>query len=124
MRKIKYRAWHIVAKRMCPVTRMTFGRLGIVYSEELINTINDVELMQYTGLKDKNGVEIYDGDILAYKTSSSCYSKYGEKHVVVYEGSSFQCEYQYGDLESFLSDMTIEVIGNIHENPELLTLAK
>ena len=84
---------------------------------------------QYTGLKDKNGKEIYDGDIL----SIDCYSYtepegdvFGEVTITVY-GNALIVTRDSGETECFyLSDLrgtytTIyEVIGNIHDNPELL----
>lgn len=84
----------------------------------------DCEIMQFTGLHDKNGKEIYEGDI---------YHKNGGKGEIVFYngcfcvkgGSSFSplnfgCEEDYADIivDDFVD--TIEVIGNIHENPELL----
>lgn len=81
----------------------------------------DLILMQYTGLKDKNGIEIYEGDILNYGT-------YGN-YKVVYNKSSFKIQKVYflnGNLhlleDCYLDE--IEVIGNIYENSELLEKVK
>ena len=75
------------------------------------------ELMQYTGLKDKNGVEIYEGDILSG-------SKYGYG-VVVWKQYQYLLDYidktQYMKLDwlGMVVQDGCEVIGNIYENPEL-----
>ena len=68
--------------------------------------------MQFTGLKDKNGKEIYEGDVVRYSANK-------EEHIseVVYIESFFGVEKHTGILSSFYP---IEIIGNIYENPELL----
>ena len=81
---------------------------------------NDLHLMQSTGLKDKNGKEIFEGDILDYK---------GRKALVRWHGSYASFIYRFVDeLQNrktewkplYLAYMKCEIIGNIYENPEFL----
>ncbi len=76
---------------------------------------------QFTGLIDKNGNKIFEGDILSNKTAMSMYSEYGEKYTVKYcdDLGKFECDYQFG-IERYLK-IGCEVIGNIHDNPDLLS---
>ena len=69
------------------------------------------ELMQFTGLKDKNDVEIYDGDII------SCQNKIGQ---VKYEESMFVVDFERAKGHLFTISDKCEIIGNIYENQELL----
>jgi len=117
MREIKFRAWDKDKKRMVKVKSIHFMELEscIVVNPFEFISLEHVEIMQYTGLKDKNGVEIYEGDILSY---------FGFEYEVIFEESAFGW-YEGGQFYAF-AEMAIDeiaktkIIGNRYENPELL----
>jgi len=110
MRELKFRAW--------------FEDIGMQYNYNPLHSCDNI--MQYTGLKDKNGVEIYEGDIVHWFD--------GEIGAVVW--SDGDCEYMMDDkliagFGSFDTEPVLnglqsskcryyKVIGNIYENPELI----
>lgn len=141
MREIKFRAWDKVNKVLRDVEELIISKNNaIVAIRDSNGTIYQVHegqivLIQYTGLKDKNGKEIYEGDILftswqhdgatnydyeicgevkwdsfRYKWSIEHVNKNNE--LIIYPFYSFEREE--------LDTDSIEVIGNIYENPELL----
>jgi len=71
----------------------------------------DVIIMQSTGLTDKNGVEIFEGDFLSRPSGA---------YKVVWNRDGFYMENPCGSLISILESERLLVIGNIHENPKLL----
>ena len=127
MREIKFRAWLKKEKKMVNVETLFIGinRLcfGNSKTEDLFfRDFEEVELMQYTGLKDKNGKEIYEGDIVLIKLdeTSTWY-----KTVVGFKKGAFIAnlidkeDYVYIFHHGFTDD-DFEIIGNVYENKNLL----
>lgn len=136
MREIKFRAWNTKTKKYIEFEKMVFidGVAHIeIQTEEtswresgtrLLKNGGNVIIEQYTGLKDKNGVEIYEGDILTIK------SKYNKTKKVISFGewtSNCGCcnhdlgfGYDFSDFDDHSADEKWEIIGNIHENGDLL----
>lgn len=87
--------------------------------EEMLND-DDFVVMQFTGLYDKNGKEIYEGDIVDYEITGVPKK---QRDVVIFEDGKFEpvpC-YEYCDDSYFTKEYcNFEVVGNIFENPELL----
>ena len=119
MREFKFRAYNKES--------FTYFDLDLLNDKSrafYINEIEDNQVMQYTGRKDNNNVEIYEGDICKIK-----YSKDSQKNslceesvgLVEYFDSSFWLNNKK-DKFSVIIDISeeLEVIGNIYENPELL----
>ncbi|OTO00588.1 hypothetical protein A5804_002100 [Enterococcus faecium] len=102
------------------------------FNADYIRNFDDIELMQSTGLKDKNGVEIFEGDLVSISVQNGF--DYLDKKVCIVKNSidysGLVCasveedlEYQIFNTELF-EEYTYEVIGNIYENPELLEEVK
>jgi len=112
MREIKFRAWDIQTKAMITNSTRTISMCGGFDNDNPI-----FKLMQYAGLKDKNGVEIYEGDIV--KTKNSRYKVIFDKCCFWGVGELGKCPI-YQIFHYVLDDEKFEVIGNIYENKELL----
>lgn len=154
MREIKFRAWDAKWKRMYmpkdTILQSWVGEEGWEieryfangdHAESVAVDGKTVVLMQYTGLKDKNGKEIYEGDIVHYRYNVG--NKKGEWEydcdgLISWKSTGFHigplggqgwlsawliaCPGLYGndEKETYGPNELLEVIGNIHENPELL----
>lgn len=125
MRVVKFRAWDKEIEKIYPVLKIDFVEEWVsMYSKitgRHYNWLNNLVLMQYVGLQDKNGEEIYEGDVVSFKSAhSDCdYKTIGE--VVWYCGeAAFLVECNGEIFKHFDEIREIEVLGNIYENPELL----
>jgi len=149
-REIKFRAWDKTKKCFLPddcysiLNRTNFGAFGVMikdfedYKEGEYFYDSAQELMQCTGIKDKNGKEIYEGDIIKYKINDPKHPKNEESKEWIdlviwgeYDDGEYLFHAQCWTVDGCpLSDMNshtwghpayeFEVIGNIYENPELL----
>lgn len=125
-REIKFRAWHKYLKKMFKIGQITleegtwnfepndrgFIGMSIPYQTSFV-------LMQYTGLHDKKGKEIYEGDIVKYRDSTG---QHIEK--VIFDKGCFYAGMHGGSstrvAPKLINTRITEVIGNIYDNPELL----
>lgn len=145
MREIKVRAWYKPYKQMCNVSMLQFDYDGTIcaaviiekpFNDQRLAKIDDLIIEQFTGLKDKNGNEICVNDIVEMhyfeqyagpgevektvvgvvgKDSMGCFTRVGDKKcywLYYLEDAEY-----YGDSEC---NEELELLGNIHENPELL----
>jgi len=138
MREIKFRAWDTKDNKMRKVISIEYGLstdtsldlsqcifigLSRVIGERfnLLCKPPRIHLMQYTGLKGKNGKEIYEGDIVKTGNKDSLYQW-------VWEAPYFELRRIKDNFSAiYIADKgvaSMEVIGNIYENPEFLNLQK
>lgn len=138
MREIKFRAWNYKINKMFKVGDK-FGTTHDLDCVQYFKEGQSVVLLQYTGLKDKDGKEIYEGDVIK-QTFQNHYWLYEVKSLggqfgntlfrMCFETSAYcdeeGCGYTYKPRKitptrrSLIGGKDVEVIGNIYENPELL----
>lgn len=124
-REIKFRAWHHKLNQMYEVVAINLDLHFVHLDPDYCHKVKfkDIELMQYTGLKDKNGKEINEGDLI----------QYGE---IVYEvrynfSRWIMLDKEFDGYDNFGAPLVgpsfsrnkmkdIEIIGNIYENPEMV----
>ena len=115
MREIKFRAWDIELNELVV---FNFPRC---IDQDNMNSIDDYKnWCQFTGLKDKNGKEIYEGDIIRHTNEEADGTPYEVPEI---SPENWEDLLNIGDSEWDIGDnqySNIEIIGNIYENSELL----
>ncbi|HAK0912954.1 TPA: hypothetical protein H1100_002092 [Listeria monocytogenes] len=142
MRDIEYRAFVKETKKMLPVTDLCFNETEAAGVSGCGNanctlcvdwySFDDVVLMQYTGLKDKNGKKIFEGDIVAFSEDDfhvfnsqvEYFLEDGYPAFDIKVPSTYYFDSNVFSEVSMSGLYEIEVIGNIHENPDLLEVAE
>jgi uncharacterized phage protein (TIGR01671 family) len=136
-REIKFRAWNTEINHMV-FPSLEFGReiwpctyKRIIESEidenghceqfvlEMVSVDHilqspEYEVMQFTGIKDRNGVEIFEGDIMQHA------NPFDIPFIVNWIDSECGYGFNHGGTSYVITDKSFEVIGNIYENPELI----
>lgn len=134
MRKIKFRAWDKTDSEMVSVDLIVFNdktttdKAHILDERNDVHYLNEIVLMQYTGLKDKNGVEICEGDVLKISNISVLRCEFRNGCFVLVHSKEFAGvdNLLWGNLgrlyDAGMNDIfeLTEVIGNIYQNHELL----
>lgn len=126
MREMKLRAWDKKNKKMLDVDGINFNEFGFQQFKapaiacELPDTelsqiirLSEVILLQYTGIKDKNGMEICEGDVVTFNHPNK--AKWIVKDIIFLVSLIITWEKTIHKTKT-----EIEIIGNIHQNPELL----
>ncbi len=120
----KFRAWYTpFGGSVKQFNKMKHGSAGSLLTHAEMSP-DDYKIMQSTGLKDKNGVEIFEGDVV--KVSNHPFQKKEDSAGIEIDGnylinwSEHSLTWLAGDLLLYQLKPYIEVIGNIYENPELL----
>lgn len=132
-RDIKFRLWSKIGKKFIetdnPDLDFVINNNGYLYSieycygETCILPQMDTEVLQFTGLKDRNGKEIYEGDILKYNFPYDGRLKHVSSVKFLETEASFGIKDRYENeipLYRIAANNYFEVIGNIYENEELL----
>lgn len=112
----KFRAWDKKDKAIRDVTHIIYMYESVVLNVERTfyeRTFCEIELMQLTGLKDNDGIEFYEKDIVRDIDSE-------ELGVVEYDEGQFRVSYNDVSEQLWEIDKDLQIIGNIYENPELL----
>lgn len=122
---LRFRAWLKATKEMHEVddiVSIDFEKKQICVKTLFFDQLNhydfdDVVLMQSTGFRDKNGKEIFEGDVV--KLAKDVYSEPAYYEIVRHRGGAYRLESKRYGCELWLRHTDCEIVGNIHTNPEL-----
>ena len=119
-RPIKFRVWNKKSNEWCG----TIGLNETISHNSIINLPDDLVFVQYTGLKDSKGNEVYEGDIVKYKTWTGSHDGTTEEHQtqVQFKDGAYYPRYIDDECEDSWYSFKVydlEVVGNIFETPHL-----
>ena len=124
MKELKIKAWLKKEKKMVSIIGIDFNYGYIRYTEDdnLFNSdykvaeFKDIELLQFTGLKDNGGQELYEADVIKFNDGID--DIYG---LISYDDEDATYRVSYENITEHLSDREgdFEIVGNIFENPDL-----
>ncbi|MCM8710516.1 YopX family protein [Clostridium sp. SYSU_GA19001] len=145
MREFKFRAWHKTLKIMFDVDMINLCHNEVVLvaineeqlkllkkihkrklieydNNKLITSLDTIELMQFTGMIDENGQDVYEGDIVKYFEYDEGLEELVNLGVgEVYFDDNYECNFTIkGEEPNSLGRYILKVVGNIYENPELI----
>lgn len=123
----KFRLWNRITSQLHIVDGLYFDDREAEYVDDdnVLRFVGfkNIDLMQSTGLKDKNGKEIFEGDILAFKTDDEVINVkifWDEKHALfMFRSEKYNEEEPLAELVE-ANTYPFEIIGNVYENKELL----
>jgi len=123
----KFRLWNRITSQLHIVDGLYFDAREAEYVDDdnVLRFVGfkNIDLMQSTGLKDKNGKEIFEGDILAFKTDDEVINVkifWDEKHALfMFRSEKYNEEEPLAELVE-ANTYPFEIIGNVYENKELL----
>lgn len=124
-RELEFRAWSEQDKKMYKVGRIDLTKSGvIVYRENYQgysrSTIEEAELEQYAELKDKNGTKIFEGDVVTSDNFWDMKKTNNVNYIIIFSQYGFKMQDKTGMEFNLPLSIGLDVIGNIHENKDLL----
>jgi len=119
--RFKFRAWYPVDQQMTYSDQSNWGAWGDCEMSDMVS--GSCDIMQFTGLHDCNGKEIYEGDLIESNKNMFDPSQGKQIREVIFENGSFNI----GNINLFIIteipwQFNTKIIGNIHEHPNLLKL--
>jgi uncharacterized phage protein (TIGR01671 family) len=122
-RVLKFRAWDKNLKEIIPVHNIDFVK-RMINTESAWRSFNEIELMQYTGLKDDHDTAIYENDVLYDPITNSFYVvTWDDSYAMFFMKNTKDdpnlTDYDFAEFDVDVCN-SLYVVGNIHENPELL----